>query len=308
MGWVWVDGLGWQDADPETSRLALPRAASGAAGVLGGHGILRPAEVVELAAKVGLDLAAAATLLEKESGGGRNVWGSDAVNTGGIYTKGAPVTREAYLAYKARRRELGCQGVGPTQLTYGPFQDQADQAGGCWDWRANTETGFRILADHIRRLGLRAGFRAYNGSGPAAERYADDAMTRYRIWQARLAGAQTAPEQEAPEMAVMPWTLPAGQQMEETIPIPLFPPYSDAKRATLWMVTGWQPSHIRAMYFIRDRGPNLSPQIEQWGGTGDWMLAPDDRPSFDLGVGCTSVAVMYDSPRDIQCLIVYPQV
>jgi len=83
--------------------------------VLAAHGIQRPAEVVELAAAAaGLDLAAAATLLQKESGGGQNVFGHDPVNTGGFYVKGAEVTEDAYKNYKAHRAQLGCQGVGPT--------------------------------------------------------------------------------------------------------------------------------------------------------------------------------------------------
>lgn len=111
-----------------------------------------------------------------------------------------------------------------------------------------------------------------------------------------------SPAKEVP-MAVMPWTLPAGTGMRETIPIPTFDP---TQRAELWMVTGWESAHVSSMYFIRDRGPALSPDAEHWGGTGEWTLAPDDRPGFDLGQGCTSVAVMYDSNRPIQCLVRYP--
>src|SRR5690606_10639159 len=107
----------------------------GAAEVLSGHMIVRAGEVVELAAAAGLDLAAAAVLLEKESGGGHNVWGHDPVPDGGFYRKGSPVTRAAYLAWKPHRARLGSQGVGPCQLTWPPFQDRADERGGCWDWR-----------------------------------------------------------------------------------------------------------------------------------------------------------------------------
>jgi len=85
--------------------------------VLGRGAILRAAEVVDLAAAAGLDLAAAATLLAIESHGGRNAWGSDGMSTGGIYVKGSEVTQAAYLRYKAARSRLGAQGVGPTQLT-----------------------------------------------------------------------------------------------------------------------------------------------------------------------------------------------
>jgi hypothetical protein len=154
--------------------------------VLEKNGTLRAAEVIELAALAGLELAAAATLLEKESGGGRNVFGHDGVDTGGFYTKGGPVTKAAYVLYREHRAELGAQGVGPTQLTYPPFQDRADAQGGCWDWRVNTRVGFDILSGLIKAKGVRSGFRAYNGSGPAAEAYADDAMKKLRVWRERL--------------------------------------------------------------------------------------------------------------------------
>lgn len=156
--------------------------------VLAQHGIQRPAEVVELAALAGLELAAAATLLEKESSGGKNVYGHDAVQTGGFYEKGGPVTKDSYLKYKAHRRELGAQGVGPTQLTFPPFQDRADARGGSWDWRVNVLVGFEILSGHIKAKGVRSGFRAYNGSGPAAEKYADDAMQKLQVWRNRFTG------------------------------------------------------------------------------------------------------------------------
>jgi len=172
-----------------------------AADVLAKHGTQRAAEVVELAAAAGLELAAAATLLEKESNGGHNVWGHDKVETGGHYVKGAEVTEKAYRNYKADRdrKRIGAQGVGPTQLTFKGFQDRADDRGGCFDWRVNCVVGFEILADHIRRLGIRDGCRAYNGSGPAAEAYADDAMRKLAVWQSRLGGssrAAMAPQEE----------------------------------------------------------------------------------------------------------------
>jgi hypothetical protein len=174
------------------------RAAMTAAEVLAKHGTQRAAEVVELAAAAGLELAAAATLLEKESGGGHNVWGHDNVSTGGHYDKGAEVTEKAYRNYKADRNRIGAQGVGPTQLTFKGFQDRADERGGCFDWRVNCAVGFEVLADHIRANGVRDGFRAYNGSGPAAERYADDAISKLGVWRSRLAGTPT------PRVAMVP--------------------------------------------------------------------------------------------------------
>jgi hypothetical protein len=136
-------------------------------------------------------------LLEKESYGGRNVWGSDPVPTAGAYTKGGLVTRENYAAYRAAVKvgTAGRQGVGPTQLTYGPFQDQADLAGGCWDWRANVLTGFGILASLIRVAGEQDGFRRYNGSGDAAQAYGKDAVTKLEVWRRRLAGQSTVTQE-----------------------------------------------------------------------------------------------------------------
>lgn len=85
-------------------------------------------------------------MLTLESSGGRNVWGHDAVDTGGIYVKGAEVDRDTYLRYREARRagRIRTQGVGPAQLTYWTFQDQADTQGGCWDPRVNCRIGFAI--------------------------------------------------------------------------------------------------------------------------------------------------------------------
>jgi hypothetical protein len=98
------------------------------------------------------------------------------------------VTASNYKKYKAHRSQFGAQGVGPTQLTFPGFQDRADARGECFDWRVNALVGFEILSGNITALGVRKGFRAFNGSGPAAERYADDAMAKLRVWRDRLAG------------------------------------------------------------------------------------------------------------------------
>ena len=170
--------------------------------VLEQNGTQRAAEVIELAALAGLELAAAATLLEKESSGGRNIFGRDPVETGGFYTKGGPVTKESYLRYREHRSELGAQGVGPTQLTFPAFQDRADRLGGCWDWRVNTRVGFDIVSGLIKAKGVRNGFRAYNGSGPSAEAYADDAMKKLQVWRNRLATPTVVDEPDRPTLKV----------------------------------------------------------------------------------------------------------
>jgi hypothetical protein len=193
-------GNGWfLKPDPETTALA----AATPADILTDGGIQRAPEVIEFAAAAGLDLAAAAVVLLKESGGGRNVWGHDNVVVApGTYVKGAEVTQQAYLAYRAAvlAGRAGRQGVGPLQLTWSGYQSQADEIGGCWDWRCNVTVGFQALAAHIRNAGLRGGFRDYNGSGPAAEAYADDAMAQYLVWRTRLG----TPEPED-DMACSVW-------------------------------------------------------------------------------------------------------
>ncbi len=156
--------------------------------ILGAGNIIDPASVVRIAAAADLELAAAATLLQMESGGGRNVWGHDGVDPGGTYVKGSAVTREAYTAYLTIRGRLGAQGCGPAQLTWPGFQDRADRLGGCWRWDVNCRVGFEILADLIHLHGVRDGFRRYNGSGPAAVAYAQKAMRLYDGWQRKLGG------------------------------------------------------------------------------------------------------------------------
>lgn len=159
-------------------------------------GIHRPAEVVQIAAACGLDIAIAATLLEKESFGGLNIWGNDAVSTGGAYVKGSAVTREAYLRYREleARGEAGLQGCGPGQLTSREFQLQADRLGGCWVWEINLRVAFTLLAGWQRERGIRGGFIRYNGAPAYADDPDDGAMVLLRRWITRLpAGGSVAP-------------------------------------------------------------------------------------------------------------------
>jgi hypothetical protein len=148
--------------------------------------------VAREARRAGLPVALACAVLEKETGF-RNVFGHDAVRNpvksppGGLLA----VTEDNYRQYLAhRRRGLGNQGVGPMQLTSPSLQDRADQLGGCWKPGPNIRVGLEFLAGNIRRLGLRAGVVAYNGSGPAARRYGDDVLAAARRWDARLRGAR----------------------------------------------------------------------------------------------------------------------
>jgi hypothetical protein len=284
--------------------------------VLRAGGNVRPEDTIRAAQLEGIDLAVAATMLNKESNG-RNVWGGDAVSTGGVYTKGAEVTKSAYLTYKnlASAKKIGRQGVGPAQCTSAFYQNQADAIGapdglGCWDPVTNMRSGFRGLQGLIRAYGLRDGARRYNGSGPMAERYADDFMSKYATWKARLAGA-TIPymsahqEEDMANQTLVVGNLPAGQGNQIPILVPVFDPN---KVATLWLTTGWSSAHFRNVAFVVDKGPGLTPEQEGWGGLGEWDLVHDDRPPFILPKGCTSILFDYDSDHSIAFAIVAPPI
>jgi hypothetical protein len=159
-------------------------------------GIVSPKMCAAEAARTGLALEYAAALLEKESGGGHNVFGHDRDRAGNyIYPARdgtVKVTKELYLDYKRRRQASGnkaMQGVGPCQLTWFSFQDDADKEGGCWKPQINMRVGFRRLAGLIKTHGEAVGARMYNGSGPDAERYSKDLRDRATAWKARLDGA-----------------------------------------------------------------------------------------------------------------------
>jgi hypothetical protein len=149
------------------------------------EGILRPQATVEEARRAGLPLPMACALLEKESGGGRNVFGHDPT----IFVGAGEVTAAKYRAYKSQRGargQGGMQGVGPCQLTWWEFQDAADREGGCWRPEVNMRIGFRHLAALIKDSGPAVGARRYNGSGPAAEAYSRDLLEKARRWEAAI--------------------------------------------------------------------------------------------------------------------------
>ena len=153
-------------------------------------GIRNPIWTLQAARKTGLPVPLACALLDQETGGGRNVWGHDpTIYIGGPTGDNRTVTQADYLAYKKKRGvngQGGMQGVGPCQLTYYSYQDKADTLGGCWTPLANLTVGFELAATLIRRNGIHPGVAAYNGSGPAAEHYADSVLARETVWAKRL--------------------------------------------------------------------------------------------------------------------------
>jgi len=115
--------------------------------------------------------------LAQETGGGRNVFGSDPT----VFAGAGQVTKSKYLAYKDVRRRTGeMQGVGPMQLTWPTYQDAADRLGGAWKPYPNMLVGFRHLAALHRASGSwTAAAHEYNGGGPAADAYAAQMAARF---------------------------------------------------------------------------------------------------------------------------------
>jgi hypothetical protein len=164
--------------------------------MLRGRGLRFPRWTVEEARRVGIPMSYALAFLEKESSGrdrdgklgfGLNLFGHDPVSNP---VRGGFVSRGRYAEYRAnRKRGLGMQGVGPMQLTWWEFQDMADAEGGCWHPRFNMRVGFAVAKRLIRESGKHDGARRFNGSGAAAEAYADDWVSRQRKWRRILAAA-----------------------------------------------------------------------------------------------------------------------
>lgn len=135
-----------------------------------------PIRLITEAGKTGLSVPLGCSLVVQESGW-ENVFGHDPPPA--PFTGAGAVTEVKYHAYAAQRDQRGIgQGVGVTQLTYPAYQVEADKIGGCWIIACQLQIGFSILAEHVRTDGLHAGVAAYNGSGPAAEAYADEVIAR----------------------------------------------------------------------------------------------------------------------------------
>jgi hypothetical protein len=218
-------------------------------------GIQRPDKVIEISSRTGLPLALGCAILDQESGGGANIWGHDGganVKTGGSYTPGATVTKEAYQRYRklADAQVIIRQGVGPCQLTARSWQDAADARGGCWDPYANTLAGFTGLAALVNRYGLPDGIRRYNGSGEAAERYRDTVLARYRAWTDRLGPQGGQPPPKGPDDVA--WTHDEGAP-----PVPdLYPGRSpNAQLPDPLVALAWCTSHAAV---ARDAATNAA--------------------------------------------------
>lgn len=137
--------------------------------------------IVIEARKANIPVSIAFALIEQESNF-RNVFGHDPVKMPEGVEKGSIVTKTKYIKYKKKRYANGAQGVGPAQLTYAGYQDQADRLGGCWKPRYNIEVAFKAISSLIAEKGKFEGIRSYNGSGPAAVAYANSVIAKQEKW------------------------------------------------------------------------------------------------------------------------------
>lgn len=144
------------------------------------YGIVSPYLAMRAADNAGLPFAVMCAILEKESGGGKNVFGHDPT----IFVGAGTVTKSKYRAYLAERHRTGkMQGVGPMQLTWWEFQDRADKAGGCWRPYYNMLVGAQILHSYWNTYGNweKVGTK-YNGSSA----YGKDLAIKINKWVARF--------------------------------------------------------------------------------------------------------------------------
>jgi hypothetical protein len=130
------------------------------------HDVRQPKVVVEEAKRADIKVATALALMEQETGiPQRNIFGHD---YGGPFP-GQKVTKDRV---KALRQSGKQNGVGWTQLTYGPYVDEAEKMGGAHIPRYQMRVGFKHLRKAYDASGdsLQKALAVYNG-GPSNPNY-----------------------------------------------------------------------------------------------------------------------------------------
>jgi hypothetical protein len=116
--------------------------------------------------------------LQEQESDGRNIFGAD---RGGPFPH-QPVTQERVLQLVKHVRAGGTSnGVGPLQLTFLPFIEEANRDGGAWKPSVNIATGLGIIAANVKKHGVRGGLAAYNAGNPQSTKgraYAKQVMER----------------------------------------------------------------------------------------------------------------------------------
>ncbi|WP_424462862.1 hypothetical protein [Pseudoclavibacter helvolus] len=160
--------------------------------IIAAQGVHNADAIVRAAVAVGLEVAIAAAIIQKESNG-RNVYGHD---RGGVFSTaalGKPhdnlVTEDNFRDFRRRINQSGSisNGVGPAQITWkGYFPDAEAKGYKLWQAEDNIRYGLNLFAGHLRGSGdiVEAG-RAYNG----ARQYGVDLANMVAAWRRRLVGA-----------------------------------------------------------------------------------------------------------------------
>jgi hypothetical protein len=149
------------------------------------HGMQNSLRALWEAREIGIEPSLALALSEQESWG-RNVFGHD----DSIFRGAGNVTKEKYRLYKKARLLSGnrkMQGVGPLQLTWWEYQDEADRLGGCYRPKYNFQVGYRLLAKLIKQHGLSKALAVYNGGLTNPNwTYASQVLAKEAAWHRRL--------------------------------------------------------------------------------------------------------------------------
>ena len=165
---------------------------SRAVDIIAAQGVQNADAIVRAAVAVGLEVAIAAAIIEKESNGA-NIYGHD---VGGVFSTtalgkppGNTVTEENFREFRRRIAQPGSisNGVGPAQITWpGYFPDAESKGFKLWLPEDNIRFGLGLFAAHLRGSGsiVDAG-AAYNG----ALQYGIDLAGMVGEWRQRLAGA-----------------------------------------------------------------------------------------------------------------------
>jgi hypothetical protein len=125
--------------------------------------------------------------LQEQESGGANIFGAD---TGGLFPH-LPVTEARVRKLVAHVQAGGLSnGVGPFQLTFLPFIEEANRDGGAWKPAVNIATGLGIIAGHIKQHGIKGGLASYNAGTPTSSKglkYAKQVMDRQAKYHDMLA-------------------------------------------------------------------------------------------------------------------------
>jgi hypothetical protein len=150
------------------------------------NGLANSLRALWVAREIGISPSLALALSEQESNG-ENVFGHD----DSIFRGAGKVTQEKYRRYKKARLLSGnrkMQGVGPLQLTWWEYQDQADRLGGCWKTKFNFWVGYQLLDNLINQhRSVRKAMAIYNGGATNPNwTYADQVLAKRARWHKRL--------------------------------------------------------------------------------------------------------------------------